>query len=124
MELFFRWFFGLGVFALGLGWLLIYFFLEIVRIHIRAKAGERGEHAEGRRVRLRRLLFNITISSLCHKKQSLGAEARPMYFLHSSEKSEHGTAFAVIIGSNKAVWYMLGAAQNYDTVNTNGERRR
>ena len=43
MELFFRWFFGLGVFALGLGWLLIYFFLEIVRIHIKAKAGERGE---------------------------------------------------------------------------------
>jgi hypothetical protein len=43
MELFFRWFFGLGVFALGLGWLLIYFFLEIVHIHIKAKAGERGE---------------------------------------------------------------------------------
>ena len=43
MELFSRWFFGLGVFSLGLGWLLIYFFLEIVRIHIKAKAGERGE---------------------------------------------------------------------------------
>ena len=43
MELFFRWFFGLGVFALGLGWLSIYFFLEIVRTHIKAKAGERGE---------------------------------------------------------------------------------
>ena len=43
MELFFRWFFGLGVFSLGLGWLLIYFFLEIVHIHIKAKAGERGE---------------------------------------------------------------------------------
>ena len=43
MELFFRWFFGLGVFSLGLGCLLIYFFLEIVHIHIKAKAGERGE---------------------------------------------------------------------------------
>ena len=43
MELFFRWFFGLGVFALGLGWLSIYFFLEIVHIHIKAKADERGE---------------------------------------------------------------------------------
>jgi hypothetical protein len=43
MELFFRWFFGLGIFALGLGWLFIYFFLEIVHIHIKARAGERGE---------------------------------------------------------------------------------
>jgi hypothetical protein len=47
-----------------------------------------------------------------------------MYFLHSSEKPEHGAAFAVIIGSNKAVWYMVGGAQNYDTVKTDGERRR
>ena len=43
MELFSRWFFGLGVFALGLGWLFIYFFLEIAHVHIKAKAGERGE---------------------------------------------------------------------------------
>ena len=47
-----------------------------------------------------------------------------MYLLQSPEKSENGTALAVIIGSNQAVWYTVGAAQNYDTVNTNGERRR
>ena len=44
-----------------------------------------------------------------------------MYLLHSSEKPEHGTALEVTIGSNQVVWYMVGAVQNYDTVNTNGE---
>lgn len=47
-----------------------------------------------------------------------------MYFIQSPEKSENGTALEVIIGSNKAVWYMVGAVQNYDTVKTNGERRK
>ncbi len=75
-------------------------------------------------MRLRRLLLDITNLSLCHKKQSLGAEARPMYLLQSPEKSEHGTALEVIIGSNQVVWYMVGAARNYDTVKTNGERRK
>ena len=43
MELFTRWFFGLGVFALSLGWLCTYLFLKGIRGYIETKAVKRNE---------------------------------------------------------------------------------
>ena len=43
MEVFFRWFFGLGVFSLGIGWLATFLFLKVLRGYIEDKAAERKE---------------------------------------------------------------------------------
>lgn len=43
MELFTRWFFGLGIFALGLGWLYTCLFLKGIRSYIETKAMRRNE---------------------------------------------------------------------------------
>ena len=43
MELFARWFFGLGIFALGLGWLCTWLFLKGIRSYIETKATKRNE---------------------------------------------------------------------------------
>jgi len=43
VELLARWFFGLGIFALGIGWLCTNLFLKVIRIHINNKATERKE---------------------------------------------------------------------------------
>lgn len=43
MELFARWFFGLGIFALGLGWLYTWLFLKGIRSYIETKAVGRNE---------------------------------------------------------------------------------
>jgi hypothetical protein len=46
MEVFFRWFFGLGIFALGIGWLSTFILGNVLDSYIQAKAAERKE--EGR----------------------------------------------------------------------------
>jgi hypothetical protein len=43
MGLFSRWFFGLGIFALGIGWLSTFLLLDVLRSCIKAKAAERKE---------------------------------------------------------------------------------
>jgi hypothetical protein len=43
MGLFSRWFFGLGIFALGIGWLSTFVFLTVLRSYIKTKAAERNE---------------------------------------------------------------------------------
>lgn len=43
MEVFLRWFFGLGIFALGIGWLFTSIFLKVVRRLVSSKAAERRE---------------------------------------------------------------------------------
>lgn len=43
MEVFLRWFFGLGIFALGIGWLFTSIFLKVVRRFVSSKAAERRE---------------------------------------------------------------------------------
>ena len=43
MGLFSRWFFGLGILALGIGWLSTFLLLYVLRSYIKAKAAERKE---------------------------------------------------------------------------------
>ena len=43
MDLFSRWFFGLGIFALGIGWLSTFLLLNVLRSYIKTKAAERKE---------------------------------------------------------------------------------
>lgn len=43
MGLFSRWFFGLGIFALGIGWLCTFLLLNVLRSYIKTKAAERKE---------------------------------------------------------------------------------
>ncbi len=43
MELFSRWFFGLGIFALGIGWLSTFILLNLLQSYIKAQAAERKE---------------------------------------------------------------------------------
>ena len=43
MDIFLRWFFGLGIFAIGIGWLFTFIFLKVLRTHIMLKADQRKE---------------------------------------------------------------------------------
>lgn len=43
MGLFSRWFFGLGIFALGIGWLSTFILVNVLDSYIQAKAAERKE---------------------------------------------------------------------------------
>lgn len=43
MALFSRWFFGLGIFALGIGWLSTFILVSVLDSYIQSKAAERKE---------------------------------------------------------------------------------